>query len=156
MRSLSDTLQRLSALKSLRLVAGKYAGPSRLEEMTGFGTNPGNLLARCYVPRRLARGSPLVVVLHGCTQTAAEYDHGSGWSQLADRYGLALLFPEQQGANNPLLCFNWFAPEDMHRDSGEALSVRRMIEVMLAKVGLDAKQVFITGLSAGGAIPHFS
>ena len=152
MRSLSDTLQRLSALKSAQLASGKRVSPSRLEEMTGFGANPGNLLAKIYIPRRLAKNAPLVVVLHGCTQTAADYDHGSGWSQLADRYGFALLFPEQQRANNALCCFNWFVPEDMRRGSGEALSIRKMMEFMVAKFGLDAKQVFVTGLSAGGAM----
>ena len=52
-----------------------------------------------------------MVVLHGCTQTAAGYDLGAGWSTLADRYGFALLMPEQQRANNPNGCFNWFLPE---------------------------------------------
>lgn len=64
----------------------------------------------------LPEAAPLVVVLHGCTQTAAGYDSGSGWSQLADQEGFALLFPEQQRANNPNLCFNWFVPSDTKRN----------------------------------------
>ena len=64
-----------------------------------------------YLPDNLAAGPALVVVLHGCTQTAAGYDLGAGWSTLADRYGFALLMPEQQRANNPNGCFNWFLPE---------------------------------------------
>ena len=68
----------------------------RLSELIGFGTNPGNLRARMYLPKGLRAGAPLVVVLHGCTQTAADYDHGSGWSHLADHEGFVLLFPEQQ------------------------------------------------------------
>jgi poly(hydroxyalkanoate) depolymerase family esterase len=110
------------------------------------------LLARAYFPGNLRRGSPLVVVLHGCTQTAAAYDRGSGWSELADRYGFALLFPEQQRANNANLCFNWFVPADIQRDGGEVLSIRQMIEAVVTERNLDRKRIFITGLSAGGAM----
>ena len=76
----------------------------------------------------------------------------SGWSRLADEAGFALLYPEQQRANNPNLCFNWFLPTDAARDRGEALSIRQMIETMIVTHGLDRKRVFVTGLSAGGAM----
>lgn len=66
--------------------------------------------------------------------------------------GFALLFPEQQRANNPNLCFNWFLPADVRRDSGEALSIRQMIETMVTLHHLSRKRIFITGLSAGGAM----
>jgi poly(hydroxyalkanoate) depolymerase family esterase len=123
-----------------------------LSDLAAFGSNPGALRARVYVPENLPRGAALVVVLHGCTQTAAGYDHGSGWSRLADEKGFAVLFPEQQRANNPNLCFNWFVPEDVTRDRGEVLSIRQMIEAMVTKHGLDRRRVFVTGLSAGGAM----
>jgi poly(3-hydroxybutyrate) depolymerase len=84
------------------------SAPSRLTEVTGFGSNPGNLRMLTYVPEILPPSPGLVVVLHGCTQTAAGYDRGSGWSALADRYGFVLLYAEQQEANNPNRCFNWF------------------------------------------------
>ena len=80
--------------------------PTRLEELTGFGTNPGNLRMFAYAPKDLPRASPLVVALHGCTQTAAEYDQGSGWSSLADRLGFAVVYPQQQPINNPMNCFS--------------------------------------------------
>ncbi|WP_292404778.1 PHB depolymerase family esterase, partial [Mesorhizobium sp.] len=88
--------------------------------MADFGTNPGGLEAKFYIPNDLSKGTPLVVVLHGCTQNAAGYNHHSGWSPLADEAGFALLFPEQQRGNNPNLCFNWFQPGDTKRGSGEA------------------------------------
>ena len=96
--------------------------------------------------------SRLVVVLHGCTQNAEIYDHGSGWSKLAEEKGFAVLFPEQQRTNNANLCFNWFEPGDTRRDEGEALSMREMIGHVVESQGIDAGQVFITGLSAGGAM----
>ena len=95
---------------------------------------------------------PLVVALHGCTQTADSYDQGTGWSDLADRLGFILIFPEQQPANNPKNCFSWFLPADTARDSGEALSIRQMIAKAVEKFGVDRSRMFVTGLSAGGAM----
>ena len=150
MRSISDTIARL---KSGRGLAGAHPPPvSRLSRLTDFGANPGALGAHVYVPANLARNAPLVVALHGCTQTAAGYDHGSGWSQLADRHGFALLFPEQQRPNNPNLCFNWFAPQHVTRGSGEAASIAGMVDAVVQGHGLDRTRIHITGLSAGGAM----
>jgi poly(hydroxyalkanoate) depolymerase family esterase len=128
------------------------ATPTRLREVTDFGSNPGNLRMFTYTPDPLPNSAALVVVLHGCTQTAIGYDHGAGWSTLADRYRFALLFPEQQPSNNLGRCFNWFLPEDSTRDHGEALSIRQMIEHSIRTRGIDRRRVFVTGLSAGGAM----
>jgi poly(hydroxyalkanoate) depolymerase family esterase len=125
---------------------------SRLHEVVGFGSNPGRLRMFAYVPEPLPISPALVVVLHGCLQTAAGYDLGAGWSVLADRLRFALLFPEQQRANNPRCCFNWFRREDSERDRGEALSIRQMVEQMILTHGIDRQRVFVTGLSAGGAM----
>jgi feruloyl esterase len=105
-----------------------------------------------YRPPTVADNPALVVVLHGCTQTAAGYDLGAGWSTLADRYGFALLLPEQRRSNNPNGCFNWFQPQHSQRDQGEALSIRQMIEKSVVDHGIDRRRVFVTGLSAGGAM----
>ena len=126
--------------------------PNRLIEVTDFGSNPGNLRMLSYVPSTLVPAAGLVVVLHGCTQTAATYDYGTGWSQLAERYGFAVLLPEQRRGNNPLRCFNWFKPGHMERDAGEPSSIRQMVERITADHGLDRSRVFVTGLSAGGAM----
>jgi poly(hydroxyalkanoate) depolymerase family esterase len=92
------------------------------------------------------------VVLHGCGQTAAGYDLGAGWSTLAKHYGFALLMPQQQFSNNGQGCFNWFNPEDTARDSGEACSISQMIARMVDDHEIDAHRIYITGLSAGGAM----
>jgi poly(hydroxyalkanoate) depolymerase family esterase len=60
--------------------------------------------------------------------------------------------PEQQASNNANGCFNWFNPEDTARDSGEACSIREMIARMASDVGIDPHRVFVTGISAGGAM----
>lgn len=128
------------------------AGDSPLEEVTQFGSNPGNLKMFVYAPPQLAPKPALVVVLHGCTQTAAGYDIGSGWSKLAHRYGFVLVMPEQKRANNGNGCFNWFTSADTARDSGEALSIRQMVEHAAIAHGVDPTRIYVTGLSAGGAM----
>jgi poly(hydroxyalkanoate) depolymerase family esterase len=152
MRSLNDTITRLGALRARTVGAAPQPGGDRLSDLRDFGSNPGALRGRYYLPRDLRDAAALVVVLHGCTQTADGYDRGSGWSQLADEHGFALLFPEQTRANNPNLCFNWFNREDTRRDAGEALSIRQMVGAMIAAHGLDPARVYVTGLSAGGAM----
>lgn len=150
MRSLSNTVAQLAAARAK--MTGNADHEDRLTDLLLPGANPGALRARTYVPPGLDPGAPLVVVLHGCTQNAAGYDHGTGWSTLADRAGFALLFPEQTRANNPNLCFNWFVPGDIGRIGGEAESIAAMVEAMLAAHDLDRGRVFVTGLSAGGAM----
>jgi poly(hydroxyalkanoate) depolymerase family esterase len=125
---------------------------SPLAETTGFGSNPGNLRMLSFVPDNLSHAPALVVVLHGCGQSAAGYDLGAGWSTLAKHYGFALLMPEQQSSNNGQGCFNWFNPEDTSRDSGEACSIRQMIARMVGDHEINANSIFVTGLSAGGAM----
>jgi poly(hydroxyalkanoate) depolymerase family esterase len=125
-----------------------------LVEVVGFGTNPGSLRCWLYLPTILSPKTPLVVVLHGCTQTAEGFDKGTGWTRLAEEKGFAVLFPEQRRENNGNLCFNWFEPADTRRDSGEALSIREMIAHTVLSHGLDPKRLFVTGLSAGGAMAN--
>ena len=85
---------------------------------------------------------------------AALFDACSGWSRLADDNGFVALFPEQRRSNNANLCFNWFNPEDVSRNSGEALSIRQMVEHMIKRHNVNPSRVFITGLSAGGAMAN--
>ena len=86
-----------------------------------------------YIPANQVHGAPLIVVLHSCKQKAASFASDAGWFALSDRYGLALLLPEQKslpsylydvyffpwvmalsGANNQNACFNWFQSEETH------------------------------------------
>ena len=161
MPKLQDTLGRFRAHRQHweRLMRDRSAAAAdhvhsshHLEEVREFGSNPGDLRMFTHLPPQGAAGCGLVVVLHGCGQTAAGYDVGAGWSTLANRYGFALLLPEQQHSNNANLCFNWFQPGDMERGHGEALSIRQMVGRMVTDHGIDPRRVFITGLSAGGAM----
>jgi len=110
-----------------------------------------NVLSRIS-PGAPSPAAPLVVVLHGCGQTAAAMASASGWSELAERLGFHVLYPEQRAANNPLGCFNWFAPADASPGGGEARSIEQMIDAMLAAHDIDGARVFVSGFSAGAAM----
>ncbi len=152
MAGLGATIVQLTKFKRMRDIIPGASPSSNLTETTGFGSNPGALRMWTYAPATLPPRAPLVVVLHGCTQDAAEYDRGAGWSALAERHGFVLMFPEQTRSNNPNLCFNWFEPVEVSREGGEAQSIRQMIARTTADHGIDPARVFITGLSAGGAM----
>jgi poly(hydroxyalkanoate) depolymerase family esterase len=138
--------------KAARVRVAPAPEPTRLRELTRFGANPGNLHMFYYAPEDLPPNAPLVIALHGCTQTAGDYDRGTGWSSLADGLGFAVVYPQQQPANNPKNCFSWFLPGDIARGHGEALSIREMVEHAIATFAADRRKVFVTGLSAGGAM----
>ena len=91
-------------------------------------------------------------MLHGCTQTSEAYARGVGWIKAADDHGFVVLLPEQKRANNPNLCFNWFSPRDARRGRGEALSIAQMVKAVQEMHHTDRARVFVTGLSAGGAM----
>ena len=155
MPGLADTVaalvSRAQSLARAKSLADAQPGGD-LSLVQDFGSNPGALQMWLHLPESLAPQAPLVLVLHGCGQTAGGYARGAGWVELADRHGFALVCPQQARANNPNLCFNWFETGDVVRGHGEASSIAQMVRFALAEHHLDAGRVFITGLSAGGAM----
>ena len=125
---------------------------SRISAVAAFGSNPGALRMLVYAPARLRAGRPLVVVLHGCGQDAGRFAADAGWLALAQQFRLALLLPEQNYKNNRGLCFNWFRPDDVRRDSGEAASICQMIRTAVKRFGSDPRRIFVVGFSAGGGM----
>ncbi len=155
MPGLNETIERLLRGQHALQAAVQALEPALGDQMRvvrEFGADPGALRMRLFKPPGLADGAPLVVTLHGCGQTAEGYAHGAGWLDLARRAGFAVLAPEQVSANNPNRCFNWFQPEDIRRGQGEAASIAAMIETAVRAERLDPARVFVTGLSAGGAM----
>lgn len=94
----------------------------------------------------------MVVVLHGCTQSAAKVAEQSGWNVLADKHGFVVIYPEQKFSNNTSGCFNWFYSKDIDPKSGESSSILEMIEYTKQNYSIDSTQIFIYGLSAGAAM----
>lgn len=134
------------------LVVGATPASAAVEQVTNFGSNPGNLKMFRYVPAGLPAGRPVVVAMHGCTQNATGYGTGAGWLQLADRLRFTVVLPEQQSLNNMNRCFNWFERGDTTRGQGEAESIAQMVRRTLTDTGANAGRVHATGLSAGGAM----
>jgi feruloyl esterase len=140
----------LAATAAVTLAAPAQA--ATLTQVTGFGSNPGNLAMYAYRPDNLPANAPAVVLLHGCTQNASGYFTSSGWRKYADQWKFALIVPQQSSANQQLSCFNWFVEQDITRGSGEALSIKQMVDYARNNYGTDPSRVFVSGLSAGGGM----
>lgn len=121
-------------------------------EVMDFGTNPGNLSLFYYTPKNVKENAPMVVVLHGCGQGAAAAAELTGWNKLADEHGFYVMYPQQHFPNNPQHCFNWFKNNEIERGKGECESIKQMVDYMLKKFKVDSKNIFVTGMSAGGAM----
>ncbi|AWL85210.1 feruloyl esterase [Streptomyces griseus] len=163
----SRTVRRFAAVAALATGAA-LAGPgaagasatapaearaaAALERVTSFGANPGGLNMYVYRPATLPANAPVVVALHGCTQSAQVYSDNAGLNTFADRHGFLVVYAETTTANNANKCFNWFQPGDTRRGQGEAASIRQMVAHAATAYGADTGRVQVTGLSAGGAM----
>ena len=96
-------------------------------------------------------GGGLLMMLHGCVQTAAQFSDGTQMNQWADRYGFIVAYPEQTSEYNSLSCWNWFKPENLRRD-GEAALLSGIASSLVQEFALNKQQVFVAGLSAGAAM----
>jgi poly(hydroxyalkanoate) depolymerase family esterase len=145
---------RISVLLAALVATTSAASAGTLEQVTGFGSNPGALTMWRYRPTTPAANAPLVLFLHGCSQTHTDAA-AVGWTQLADQYGFYVVFPEQGTANNPIRCFNWAGeygdPANLVRGQGENLSLKQMVDKMRADHDIDPSRVYVAGFSAGGA-----
>ena len=121
---------------------------ANFQPLNSFGDNPGELTASYLSPSKQAKS--LVVLLHGCVQKGETLAKQSGFVALAKQYNFTLLLPQQSQKNNVKSCFNWFSEQDSAKDQGEVLSIKNMISAVKTQAGIE--QVYIAGLSAGGAM----
>lgn len=130
---------------------GPVSGEASYVEVADFGSNPGNARMFLYSPATPATSPALVIAIHGCTQTAAQY-RGAGWEDLADELGFYVIYPEQKPDNQTLRCWNWWDATDIGRTGGEVESIAQMIEHVASTRGVDRTRIYVTGLSAGGGM----
>jgi poly(hydroxyalkanoate) depolymerase family esterase len=95
---------------------------------------------------------PLVVMLHGCSQNPDDFAAGTGMNEEACAQGFFVLYPAQSRGANALGCWNWFQQDDQRRDSGEPALIADMTMAVMKQYRIDARRVYIAGLSAGGAM----
>ena len=116
---------------------------------TPKGTRHGKL----FVPAaHHGQAMPLMVMLHGCTQNPDDFAAGTGMNDLASEAGFFVLYPEQPPKANGHRCWNWFESAHQQRGKGEPALIAAMCQDVIAEYGIDAKRVYVAGLSAGGAM----
>ncbi|MBC7414549.1 MAG: PHB depolymerase family esterase [Herminiimonas sp.] len=98
-----------------------------------------------------ARAFPLIVMLHGCEQTAPDFAGGTRMNQLAARRGFAVLYPQQSFAAHAQRCWPWYQRALQH-GGNEVAIIAGMIEKTVARHGFDRSRVYVAGLSAGAAV----
>ncbi len=118
-----------------------------------FRSDVGSREYRLYLPGTAGSDArPLLVLLHGCTQSADDIARGAALHEIADSMGMLVLYPEQPAAANPLRCWNWFDPAHQRRGAGEPALLSAMVREIAAAQGADPRRVYVAGVSAGGAM----
>jgi len=124
---------------------------ARFLSLTHSGAH-GSRHYRLYVPARQPETPmPLIVMLHGCTQSPEDFAIGTGMNGLAEEFGCLVAWPAQPQGANVQKCWNWFRPEDQARDRGEPALLAGIVRDILRDHPADADRVYVAGLSAGGA-----
>jgi poly(3-hydroxybutyrate) depolymerase len=132
-----DTTAAVSGAQFLSASFSNYAG-----------TRPYKL----YIPGSY-RGDavPLIVMLHGCTQSPDDFAAGTRMNEAAEEHGCLVAYPGQIPSANRSKCWNWFSIADQARDRGEPSLIAGIAREVMAWYRVDPHRVYIAGLSAGGA-----
>ena len=127
------------------------AGQFLLREIA---TPDGPRRFKLYVPSRYdkSRPAPLLVVLHGCTQDPDDIARGTRFNAIAEEKGMLVAYPEQPQKANGLKCWNWFDAAHQRRDNGEPALIAEMTQRVISEYSVDARRVYVVGVSAGAAM----
>jgi poly(hydroxyalkanoate) depolymerase family esterase len=145
----------LAALGALLATPAGAAHASTGGSFAGVYTNGWGARAyQGYVPSSYRSGTPvpLLVALHGCTETAGDFARVSRLSALAEQRGFVVVYPEQSVLANPGRCWNWFLPTNQVRGTGEPSLIAGITALVRSRYTVDPRRVYVTGGSAGAVM----
>ncbi len=154
--TLAESLRKIAA-GGMPGLTQPLANPPRMAAGAQFlsltHTAPqGSRSYRLYIPAHRPDGlMPLIVMLHGCTQSPEDFAAGTRMNALAEEFGYLVAWPAQAQGANMQKCWNWYRPEDQARDRGEPALIAGLTRDILRAYPADPARVYVAGLSAGGA-----
>ncbi|HEY2462816.1 MAG TPA: PHB depolymerase family esterase [Steroidobacteraceae bacterium] len=118
-----------------------------------FANSHGSRRYKLFIPSgKAAKPLPLLVMLHGCLQDPDDFALGTRMNAIAEQQRIFVLYPEQSEAANQTRCWNWFNAAHQRRDLGEPSIIAGMTRELIRSYDIDARRVYIAGMSAGGAM----
>lgn len=156
MHGVTETIRRALGRVAARDHAPSPPEPPQRPENSAthrFGNDAGSRAYKVHVPMATSDAPrAMVVMLHGCTQSADDFAAGTQMNRLADEHGFIVVYPEQATDANASRCWNWFQPQDQRRGAGEPALIAGIVREVAQRHGADPRRVFVAGLSAGGAM----
>jgi len=142
-----------SAIRQRRPSVGEARQGQGSFEAHEFSNDSGTRAYKVYVPT-VKSDAPcgMIVMLHGCTQSADDFAAGTQMNRLADEHGFLVVYPEQSAHANASRCWNWFRPQDQVRDAGEPSLIAGIVHEVAHRHAGDPRRIFVAGLSAGAAM----
>jgi poly(hydroxyalkanoate) depolymerase family esterase len=160
LRGLLDQIDRRGVMQHLADLPGRpmervrsrIPDGARFETAIHAGAH-GSRAFKLYVPSGLRAGQlvPLVMMLHGCTQSPDDFAAGTQMNKLAEEQIFLVAYPAQPASANAQKCWNWFSPGDQERDSGEPALLAGITRQVMRDYAVDPARIYVAGLSAGGA-----